>query len=168
MIGATIRPLTPADWPAVERIYREGIATGHATFEAEPPSWEAFDTGKLSGLRLVAANADGTVAGWAAASPVSARPAYRGVIEHSVYIADLARGNGVGGALLEAFIAAADAAGIWTIQSSIFPENTASLRLHERHGFRTVGTRERIALMGYGPLAGVWRDTVLIERRRPQ
>lgn len=168
MTDATIRPLTPADWPAVEGIYREGIATGHATFEAEPPSWEAFDTGKLSGLRLVAANADGTVAGWAAGSPVSARPAYRGVIEHSVYIADLARGNGVGGALLEAFIAAADAAGIWTIQSSIFPENTASLRLHERHGFRTVGTRERIALMGYGPLAGVWRDTVLIERRRPQ
>lgn len=167
MTDATIRPLTPADWPAVEGIYREGIATGHATFEAEPPSWEAFDAGKLPGLRLVATDADGAVEGWAAASPVSARPVYRGVVEHSVYIAAAARGRGIGGALLGAFIAAADAAGIWTIQSSIFPENTASLRLHEHHGFRTVGTRERIALMGHGPLAGVWRDTVLIERRRP-
>jgi len=167
MTDVTIRPLTPADWPTVEHIYREGFATGHATFETEPPSWEGFDTGKLRDPRLVATDADGTVLGWAAASPVSTRPAYRGVVEHSVYMASAARGNRVGGALLQAFIAAADAAGIWTIQSSIFPENTASLRLHERHGFRIVGTRERIALMTYGPLVGIWRDTVLIERRHP-
>ncbi|MFZ1410568.1 MAG: N-acetyltransferase family protein [Micropruina sp.] len=160
------RPLEPGDWPAVERIYREGIATGHATFEAEPPSWEAFDAGRIPDLRLVAIDRDGVVAGWAAASLVSSRSVYRGVIEHSVYLADAARGQGLGGSLLQAFIDAADEAGIWTIQASVMPENTASLRLHERHGFRTVGTRERIALMSYGPLAGVWRDTVLIERRR--
>ena len=166
MIRVGIRPMTPADWPAVEHIYREGIATGHATFEAEPPDWDGFDSGKLPDLRLVATDTDGLVVGWAAASPVSSRPVYRGVVEHSIYIADAAREQRAGAALLEAFIAAADTAGIWTIQSSIFPENTASLRLHDRHGFRTVGTRERIALMGYGPLAGTWRDTVLIERRR--
>lgn len=166
MIRVGIRPMTPADWSAVEHIYREGIATGHATFEAEPPDWDGFDSGKLPGPRLVATDTDGVVVGWAAASAVSSRPVYRGVVEHSIYIADDARGQGAGGALLEGFIAAADTAGIWTIQSSIFPENTASLRLHERYGFRTVGTRERIALMGYGPLAGTWRDTVLIERRR--
>ncbi|GAA1050960.1 GNAT family N-acetyltransferase [Arthrobacter russicus] len=167
MTAVDIRPLEPADWPAVERIYREGIATGHATFETEPPTWDAFDAGKAPGLRLVATDADGAVVGWAAASAVSARPVYRGVVEHSIYIADRAHGRGVGGVLLDAFIRAADVGGIWTIQSSIFPENTASLRLHERRGFRTVGIRERIALMDYGPLAGTWRDTILIERRRP-
>ncbi|MFT4029565.1 MAG: GNAT family N-acetyltransferase [Protaetiibacter sp.] len=161
-----IRPMTAADWPDVERIYREGIATGHATFEAEPPGWDSFDAGKLIVPRLVATDDAGSVVAWAAASPVSSRPVYRGVIEHSVYVAGSARGQGVGGRLLAAFIAAADEAGVWTIQSSVFPENTASLELHRRHGFRTVGTRERIALMSYGPLAGVWRDTVLIERRR--
>ncbi len=156
--------MAAADWPAVARIYAEGIATGHATFEAEPPSWERFDAGRLPRPRLVA-DRDGEVLGWIAASPISAREVYRGVIEHSIYVAAAARGAGVGGRLLGAFIAAADALGIWTIQSSIFPENAASLRLHEAHGFRVVGTRERIALMGYGPLAGSWRDTVLIERR---
>jgi phosphinothricin acetyltransferase len=165
MTSVGIRPMTSADWPAVERIYAEGIATGHATFEAEPPTWEAFDGGKLADLRLVATDEHGQVTGWAAASPVSARAVYRGVIEHSIYIAGTARGHGAGSRLLGAFLTASDEAGVWTVQSSIFRENTPSLRLHERHGFRVVGTRERIALMSYGPLAGSWRDTILIERR---
>ncbi|AYG05321.1 N-acetyltransferase family protein [Gryllotalpicola protaetiae] len=158
--------MTAADWPAVHAIYAEGIATGNATFESEPPAWEKFDSGKLPAPRLVA-DLDGEIVGWVAASPTSARAVYRGVVEHSVYVSAPARGNGIGGALLDAFIEAADAAGIWTIQSSIFPENTASLALHASRGFRTVGTRERIAQMGYGPWEGYWRDTVLIERRFP-
>ncbi|PPH95251.1 N-acetyltransferase [Rathayibacter sp. AY1D1] len=160
-----IRPMLPADWAAVEAIYRDGIATGHATFQAEPPTWEAFDAGKLDVGRLVAVDGD-QILGWAALSPVSSRPVYRGVVEHSVYVASAARGRGTGAALLHALIEAADAAGFWTIQSSIFPENTASLALHDSAGFRRVGTRERIALMTYGPAAGTWRDTILIERRR--
>jgi len=160
-----IRSMAREDWAAVEAIYREGIATGHATFEAEPPTWGAFDAGKLDDGRLVAVEG-GRILGWAALSPVSSRPVYRGVVEHSVYIAFAARGRGVGAALLQALVDAADAAELWTIQSSIFPENTASLALHARAGFRRVGTRERIALMTYGPAAGTWRDTILIERRR--
>jgi len=161
-----IRPMTPEDWAAVETIYREGIATGHATFETEPPTWEAFDAGKLDVGRLVAVDRE-QILGWAALSKVSTRPVYRGVVEHSVYIAAAARGRGVGSTLLAALIAAADDADLWTIQSSIFPENTASLALHDRAGFRRVGIRERIAQMTYGPAAGRWRDTILIERRRP-
>ncbi|PPG37848.1 GNAT family N-acetyltransferase [Rathayibacter sp. AY2B5] len=161
-----IRPMTPGDWAAVETIYREGIATGHATFEAEPPTREAFDAGKLDVGRLVAVDGE-QILGWAALSKVSARPVYRGVVEHSVYIAAAARGRGVGSRLLAALIAAADDADLWTIQSSIFPENTASLALHDHAGFRRVGIRERIAQMTYGPEAGRWRDTILIERRRP-
>ncbi|PPF56551.1 N-acetyltransferase [Rathayibacter sp. AY1C2] len=161
-----IRPMTPEDWAAVETIYGDGIVTGHATFEAEPPTWEAFDAGKLDVGRLVAVDGD-QILGWAALSPVSSRTVYRGVVEHSVYVASAARGRGAGAALLQALIEAADAAGLWTIQSSIFPENIASLALHDRAGFRRVGTRERIALMTYGPAAGTWRDTILIERRRP-
>ncbi|TDX74981.1 phosphinothricin acetyltransferase [Rathayibacter sp. PhB151] len=161
-----IRVMLPEDWAAVETIYREGIATGHATFEAEPPTWEAFDVGMLDVGRLVAVDGD-QILGWAALSPVSSRPVYGGVVEHSVYIASSARGRGIGAELLQALIDAADAAGLWTIQSSIFPENTASLALHDRAGFRRVGTRERIARMTHGPAAGTWRDTILIERRRP-
>ena len=160
----TVRPLAPSDWPEVERIYAEGIATGNATFEVAPPSWERFDAGRLSVGRLVSVD-DRGVNGWAAVTPVSAREVYRGVVEHSVYVAARARGYGVGRELLEAMIAACDDAGIWTIQSTIFPENEASLALHARLGFREVGRRERIALMAYGPWAGQWRDTVLIERR---
>ena len=156
---AEIRPLTRADWPRVEAIYREGIATGNATFETEPPSWGEFDAGRLPGHRFVAVERD-EVVGWIAASPTSTRECYAGVIEHSVYVAESARGRGVGLALLEAFIASAETAGIWTIQSAMFPENEASLRLHERVGFRLVGRHERIA-----QLDGVWRDTVLLERR---
>ncbi|GAA3644616.1 GNAT family N-acetyltransferase [Microbacterium awajiense] len=160
-----IRAMRPGDWPSVEAIYREGIDDGEATFEAETPSWEAFDKSRIAAPRLVAEDADGTIVGWAAASLVSARPAYRGVVEHSVYVARAARGRGIGRELLDAFVAAADEAGVWTVQSSIFPENVASLRLHERAGFRVIGRRERIARSTVGPHAGQWRDTVLIERR---
>lgn len=146
----SIRPLSGTDWPAVEAIYRAGIDTGNATFEADPPSWEHFDAGKLDVGRLVAIDGTGAVVGWVAASPVSAREVYRGVIEHSVYVS-AAAGHGVGRQLMDAFITAADDAGVWTIQSSIFPENSASLALHDRAGFRRIGTRERIALMTYGP-----------------
>ncbi|MDQ1138327.1 L-amino acid N-acyltransferase YncA [Microbacterium sp. SORGH_AS 1204] len=167
MTALTIRPMRADDWPSVESIYRDGITTGNATFEAEPPSWQDFDRGKLAVGRLVAVDGD-DVAGWVAASPVSTREVYRGVVEHSVYVSQHALGRRVGSDLVSAFLRDADAAGIWTVQSSIFPENPASLTLHERAGFRRVGTRERIALMTYGPWAGQWRDTVLIERRRPQ
>ncbi|RDH95592.1 MULTISPECIES: GNAT family N-acetyltransferase [unclassified Curtobacterium] len=163
----TVRPMTAADWPSVETIYREGIATGNATFEAEPPSWEAFDAGKLPEHRFVAVAGD-EVLGWVAVSPTSTRPVYRGVVEHSVYVAATARGRGVGHLLLDALIASTEAAGIWTIQSGIFPENTASRALHGRHGFRELGTRERIGLMTFGPWTGQWRDNVLVERRSPR
>ncbi len=156
-----IRAMTPADWPAVEAIYAEGIATGDATFETEPPSWDEFDAGRLPNHRLVAVE-DGAVVGWAAFSPTSTRECYAGVVEHSVYVAEDARGRGVGRGLMEALIASADTGGLWTIQTSIFPENVASIALHERVGFRIVGRRERIA-----QLDGVWRDTVLLERRSP-
>ncbi|MFT4085350.1 MAG: GNAT family N-acetyltransferase [Nocardioides sp.] len=162
--GAMIEALTATHWPEVERIYAAGIATGHATFESEPPSWEGFDAGKLAGHRLVAVEA-GRVLGWAAVSPVSARCVYAGVVEHSVYVAPEARGRGVGRLLLDALIASTEHADIWTIQSGIFPENTASLALHRAAGFRVVGTRERVGRMTYGPLAGRWRDVVFIERR---
>ncbi|WP_179488796.1 GNAT family N-acetyltransferase [Microbacterium immunditiarum] len=157
--------MTAADWPAVERIYAQGIEDGEATFEVATPSWTAFDAGKLHELRFVAVDETGAIVGWIAASAVSARPAYRGVVEHSVYIDRAARGRGIGRLLLDAFIDAAEHAGIWTIQSSIFPENAASVRLHEAAGFRVVGRRERIARSGTGPHAGAWRDTLLIERR---
>ncbi len=159
-----IRDLTAADWPTVERIYREGIATGNATFEADPPSWEEFDREKVTSPRLVAVDGDAVV-GWAAASRVSSRCVYEGVIEHSVYVAESARGQGVGAALLRAFLDAADASNVWTVQSGVFPENEPSLALHSQLGFRTVGTRQRVGKMGYGPYAGQWRDVVMIEHR---
>jgi len=160
----TVRDMTAADWPDVERIYREGIATGNATFEASPPSWEDFDREKVADPRLVAVD-DGAVVGWAAAGRVSSRCVYEGVLEHSVYVAESARGHGVGRVLLEAFLHAAEAVQVWTVQSGVFPENEPSLALHRELGFRTVGTRERVGKMGYGPFAGVWRDVVMIERR---
>ncbi|SDG62205.1 GNAT family N-acetyltransferase [Microbacterium sp. 77mftsu3.1] len=165
MTDATIRALTAHDWPQVESIYREGIAAGNATFESAPPSWEEFDRAKLQVGRLVVADPTGMVLGWIAGSPVSTREVYRGVVEHSVYVADSAQGRGIGRGLLEAFVTDAAAAGIWMVQASIFPENIASLTLHERAGFRQVGRRERIAYMTHGPWAGTWRDTILIERR---
>lgn len=160
-----IRDLEPTDWAAVEAIYRQGIEAGNATFESEPPTWEHFDAGKRPDLRLVAL-VDDVIAGWAAASPVSSREVCDGVVEHSVYVAEDQQGHGIGRQLVDALIERADRAGVWTIQSSIFPENTASLKLHEAVGFRTVGRRESIALMTTGPWSGQWRDTILIERRR--
>jgi phosphinothricin acetyltransferase len=154
-----IRALAPEDWPAVEAIYAEGIATRQATFEMATPSWEEFDAGRLPEPRLVAVEGD-RIVGWAALSPTSRRECYAGVVEHSVYVTAEARGRGIGRALMERLLTGADAAGLWTIQTSIFPENEASLALHERLGFRVVGRRERIA-----QLDGVWRDTILLERR---
>jgi L-amino acid N-acyltransferase YncA len=154
-----IRALARGDWDAVEAIYAEGIATRQATFETSTPPWEEFDHGRLQDHRFVAV--DGArVLGWAALSPTSSRACYAGVAEHSVYVAESARGRGVGKALMGALLASADAGGIWTIQTSVFPENAASVALHERLGFRVVGRRERIA-----QLDGAWRDTLLLERR---
>lgn len=153
--------MTFEDWPSVHAIYAEGIATRNATFETEPPSWEEFDRGRLPRARLVAVES-GSVAGWAALSATSTRACYSGVVEHSVYVAEDARGRGIGRALLDDLVAAADEAGIWTIQTSIFPENGASLALHELVGFKVIGRRERIA-----QLDGVWRDTIFLERRSP-
>ncbi|AEE47757.1 GNAT family N-acetyltransferase [Cellulomonas fimi] len=160
-------PLRAEHWPDVARIYAAGIATGHATFAADVPTWEAFDAGRLADHRFVALADDGTVLGWVAASPVSDRCVYSGVVEHSVYVDDAARGRGVGRALLDALLASTDAAGVWTVQSGVFPENAASLALHAAAGFRAVGTRERLGRMTHGPLAGQWRDVVLLERRSP-
>jgi phosphinothricin acetyltransferase len=159
--------MRPEDWPSVRDIYQEGIDTGHATFESEAPGWDSFDASRLPRHRLVAENVDGRIVGWAAASPVSARPAYSGVVEHSVYVAGEARGLGVGTALLRALSASTEADGIWTIQASVFPENQASLKLHLANGYVVVGRRQRIARMGHGPFSGTWRDTILIERRSP-
>jgi L-amino acid N-acyltransferase YncA len=154
-----IRPLTREDWPRVEAIYAEGIATRNATFDTEPPSWEEFDAARLPEHRFVAVE-QGEVVGWVAVSPTSARTCYAGVVENSVYVAEAARSRGVGRALMDALIASTEAAGIWTIQTGVFPENEATLALHERAGFRVVGRLERIA-----QLDGVWRDTLLLERR---
>ena len=156
-----------ADWPAVQRIYAEGIATGNATFESEAPGWERFNATRLPRHRLVAETADGRILGWAAVTPVSARPAYSGVVEHSVYVAAEARGLGLGAKLLRALAESTERDGIWTIQASVFPEHEASLKLHLANGYVVVGRRQRIARMAHGALAGQWRDTVLIERRSP-
>ncbi len=165
MTGVHLAPLAAEHWADVERIYAAGIATGHATFEAAPPTWDAFDAGKVREHRFVALDDDGRVLGWAAASAVSDRCVYAGVIEHSVYVDPAAHGRGVGRALLDALLGSAQAGGVWTVQSGIFPENSASIALHTAAGFRVVGTRERLGRMTYGPLAGRWRDVVLMERR---
>jgi L-amino acid N-acyltransferase YncA len=154
-----IRPMQPEDWPAVAEIFVEGIATRGATFETEAPSYESFDAGHHAAHRFVAVE-DGRVVGWVALAPTSARACYAGVAESSVYIAEIARGRGVGRALMEALVASAETAGIWTIHAGMFPENAASVALHESLGFRLVGRFERIA-----QLDGAWRDTVLLELR---
>jgi L-amino acid N-acyltransferase YncA len=156
-----IRPMEERDAGQVLAIYQSGLDTRQASFETAAPSWEKFDAAKLPVHRHVAVDAAaGQVLGWVAASAVSSRGVYAGVIEHSVYVHPDHYGRGIGAALLRAIIASSERAGIWTIQSSVFPENTASLRLHERAGFRAVGVRERIACH-----YGRWRDTVLVERR---
>ncbi|MFD9724083.1 GNAT family N-acetyltransferase [Streptomyces sp. NPDC059072] len=163
MTDVRVEELLPEHAEQVLGIYRAGIDEGNATFETQAPDWDSFDKAKLPGHRFVALDDDGgRVLGWVAASAVSDRCAYAGVVEHSVYVHPEARGRGVARALLEALIASTEAAGIWTIQSGIFPENTASLALHARAGFRVVGTRERI-----GRHHGVWRDVILLERRSP-
>ena len=154
-----MRDLRPGDWPEVARIFEEGIATGNATFEIEVPSWEDWDRAHLAGQRFVAVD-DRRVVGWIALAPVSSRACYAGVAEISVYVAEDARGLRVGSVLLTTLVESAERNGIWTLQTSVFPENEASLALLRRFGFRTVGSRERI-----GQLHGVWRDTVLVERR---
>ena len=161
----TIRAMRPADWPAVQRIWTEGIATGHATFETDAPDWERFDASRLPDHRLVAETPAAGILGWAAVSAASSRPAYAGVVEHSVYVAAAARGRGIGATLLRALAASTETAGIWTIQASVFPENDASMRLHLANGFTVVGRRTRIARMAHGLYAGQWRDILLIERR---
>ena len=154
-----VGPMTADHAEQVLAIYRSGIDEGDATFETAAPTWEVFDAGRLPGHRFVAL--DGTrVLGWVAASAVSDRCVYAGVVEHSVYVHPEARGRGVAGALLRALIDSTEAAGIWTVQSGVFPENAASLALHERAGFRVIGRRERV-----GRHHGRWRDTVLLERR---
>jgi L-amino acid N-acyltransferase YncA len=160
-IGIEIRTMRADDWPRVASIYEAGIATGDATFETEAPTWDAWDEGHLEQPRLVACAA-GAVVGWAALSPVSERCVYQGVAEVSVYVDPAASGQGVGRAVLGALVEASESAGIWTLQTGIFPENTASLALHQRCGFRVVGLRERIGQMG-----DRWRDVVFLERRSP-
>jgi len=162
----TVRAMTVADWPAVERIHAEGIATRSATFETAPPTWTEFDAGHTADHRLVAVlprpagGAPDQVVGWAACSRANSRCVYRGVLEISVYVAAEARGRGVGSALMAALVEQTEAAGVWTLQAGVFPENTGSLALHRRFGFRDVGRRERI-----GQLDGEWRDVLLLERR---
>jgi L-amino acid N-acyltransferase YncA len=154
-----IQPMQPGDWDQVKAIYLEGIATGHATFETDAPSWEAWDATHLKFARLVAHDG-GDLAGWAALSSVSQRCVYGGVAEVSVYVSPARRQSGVGKRLLEELIAESEANGIWTLQAGMFPENGGSLALHRACGFREVGRRERI-----GKLQGKWRDTILLERR---
>ena len=156
-----VRPFGPDDWPAVEAIYAAGIATRHATFELEPPTRERFIESHAPELTLVG-EIDNVIVGWVAAGAVSARGVYAGVVEHSVYVDPEVQGRGVGRWLLGSLIDVSEAHGIWTIQSGVFPENTSSLRLHERCGFRVVGLRERV-----GRHHRRWRDVVAIERRSP-
>jgi L-amino acid N-acyltransferase YncA len=152
------------DWDQVRSIYLEGISTGNSTFESNAPDWERWDSGHLPDHRLVVREGDHILA-WAAFSPVSTRSVYSGVAELSLYVAKENRGKGVGSELLEAVIHSTEHAGLWTLQGGIFPENTASLNLAKKHGFRDVGRREKIGKMTYGPLAGTWRDVILVERR---
>ena len=162
-VSTVIRPMEPGDAAQVLAVYQAGLDTGQASFETDAPDWAAFDATKLPDHRHVAADAvTGEVVGWVAASPVSSRRVYAGVVEHSVYVHPGHHGRGIGAGLLAALIASTEAAGIWTIQSGVFPENTASLRLHERAGFRVVGIRERL-----GRHHGQWRDVAFIERRSP-
>ncbi|WP_045747424.1 GNAT family N-acetyltransferase [Actinoplanes rectilineatus] len=160
--GIRIAAMADEHAAQVLEIYRLGIATGNATFETEPPTWDRFTTTRLPGHRFVALGAEGDVLGWVACSAVSDRCVYAGVVEHSVYVHPAHSGKGIGRALLGALITATEDAGIWTVQSGIFPENTSSLALHAACGFRTVGTRMRV-----GAHHGVWRDVILVERRSP-
>ena len=157
-MAVRIELMTPADWPEVCAIYEEGIATGLGTFDTKAPSWKEWNAARLLHSRLVAR--EERVLGWAALSAVSNRACYAGVAEVAVYVTASARGHGIGRALLDALIESSEAHGIWTLQGATIAENTASLALQERCGFRVIGRRERI-----GKLSGIWRDTILTERR---
>lgn len=156
----TIRELVPDDWSAVREIYAQGIETGQATLETSPPEWEVWDQSHVADLRYVAVASNGEVAGWAALTPVSGRCVYAGVAEVSIYIAQAYRGRKIGDLLLKHLVIESEGKGYWTLQAGIFPENPASIRLHERNGFRIIGYREKI-----GRMKGVWRDVNLLERR---
>jgi L-amino acid N-acyltransferase YncA len=156
--------MRPEDWDQVRAIYLEGIRTGHATFEAGAPDWEVWDSAHLPAHRLVVRAGDAILA-WAALTPASGRCVYAGVAELSLYVAGGHRGKGIGSTLLEALINSSESAGIWTLQAGIFPENTASLALVKKHGFREIGKREKLGKMTYGSLAGTWRDVIFVERR---
>ncbi|MGC5309865.1 GNAT family N-acetyltransferase [Micromonospora zamorensis] len=158
MADITVRPMSVDDADRVLAIYQAGLDGGDASFETTAPTWAAFDAARLPQHRFVAV--DGDVLGWVAVSPTSTRPVYAGVVEHSVYVDPAARGQGVARLLLDALITSTEAAGIWTIQSGVFGENTASLTLHQRAGFRVIGVRERV-----GRHHGRWRDVILLERR---
>jgi phosphinothricin acetyltransferase len=162
MIATAVRleAMSPEDWPAVRSIYLEGILSGQATFEEDAPPWEEWDAAHLQIARLVAKFDDGTLVGWAALRPVSPRACYRGVAEVSVYVAGKAQRQGIGRALLREMIRVSEENGIWTLQGSVFPENHVSLKMCEVCGFRQIGRRKHIAKMD-----GLWRDTVLVERR---
>lgn len=155
-----IRKMTAADWPQVKRIYEEGIATGNATFETKAPSYQDWDAAHLQFGRYVYVDDRDKILGWVALSPVSNRCVYGGVAEETVYIAKAAQGKGIATALFEKLIPETENQGYWTLQAGIFPENAGSLKLHEKHGFRIVGMREKL-----GQMNGVWRDVVLLERR---
>ena len=163
--AVTVRPMRAADADQVLAIYQAGIDTGDASFELSAPGWAAFDAARLPDHRLVAVDTADRVLGWVAVSAVSSRSVYAGVVEHSVYVDPTAQRRGVGRLLLEALIASTEAAGIWTIQSGVFPENIASLAVHHAAGFRTVGVRERVGR--HGSLGNRWRDVVFLERRSP-
>lgn len=159
LMDILIRNMTAGDYPSVAEIYGEGIQTGNATFQQEIPSWESWDSAHVQSCRLVAVSGD-KIAGWAALSRVSERCVYGGVAEVSVYIGEAFRGQGIGLRLLEALVTESESNEFWTLQSGIFPENTGSLRMHEKAGFRLVGRREKI-----GQMNGRWRDTLILERR---
>jgi len=154
-----LRSMTPDDWPDVARIYAEGLKTGNATFQQTVPTWEEWNNGHVQSCRMVAI-IEGTITGWAALSPVSSRAVYAGVAEVSVYIGKDFRGMRIGDQLMKNLIDDSEKEGFWTLQSSIFPENEASIKLHEKYGFRTMGYREKV-----GKMNGNWRDTVIMERR---
>ncbi|MFI6263207.1 GNAT family N-acetyltransferase [Micromonospora sp. NPDC051006] len=162
MADIAVRPMAAGDANLVLAIYQAGLDTGNASFETVAPNWATFDANKLAEHRFVAVDGDSNVVGWVAVTPTSARAVYAGVVEHSVYVDPAAQGRGVARLLLDELIASTETAGIWTIQSGVFPENAASLTLHQRAGFRVIGTRERV-----GRHHGRWRDVVLLERRSP-
>ena len=160
-----IDSMQESDWPAVKAIYQQGIDTGQATFASAPPeSWQSWMKGRINTCSLVARQ-NSHITGWAALSPVSDRCVYAGVAEVSVYVAADQRGQGLGSMLLSALIERSEHHNIWTLQAGIFPENRASLDLHEKYGFHTVGQREKLGRMDYGPLRGQWRNVLLLERR---